>query len=89
MKYSDHDIAKVKAAGDIRDFIPGASSTRVTSYVRCPECGVEGKGKGLSIVHKKGKDFAKCFHCGFSLSGAVAACMYYDFQNDKKGSEKL
>ena len=84
MKYSELDIAKVKAAGDIRDFIPGASTSRTTSYVRCPECGAEGKGKGLSIVHKSGKDFAHCFHCGFSLSGAVAACMYYDFANDKK-----
>lgn len=84
MKYSELDIAKVKSAGDIREFIPGASPTRATSYVRCPECGTEGKGKGLSVVHKAGKDFAHCFHCGFSLSGAIAACMYFDFANDKK-----
>lgn len=84
MKYSDIDIAKVKSSGDIRDFIPGAQNSRATCYVRCPECGTEGKGKGLSVVHKAGKDFAHCFHCGFSLSGAVAACMYYDFNNDKK-----
>lgn len=83
MKYSKFQIDEVKSKADIRKSIPSADVTKPTSYVTCPECGKSGKGKGLCITHKKGMNIAKCFSCGFSLSDALAATMYYDFGNDK------
>jgi len=38
-------------------------------FAKCPECGKEGKAKGLSI--SKQKQIFKCFSCDFSGHGAV------------------
>ena len=79
MKLDNFLINDIKARADIRRCIPGADEMKTTSYVRCPECGKEGKGKGLCVTHKGDTNIAKCFACGFSLANAVAAVMYYDF----------
>lgn len=78
MRYSNSDIDRVKDAADIRAFIPGASVHAATQYVACPQCGKSGKGKGLCVTHKGGKDIAKCFSCDFTLNGAIDAAMYFD-----------
>lgn len=82
--YSDLTIRNLRDNADIRYCIPEADVTRATSYVTCPQCGKSGKGKGLCVTHKAGKNMAKCFSCGFSLSDAIAATMLYECQNDKR-----
>lgn len=84
MKYSDFSINKVREHADIRSVIPGADMTRATSYVRCPECGAEGKNKGLRVRHSGKENFAHCFKCGFQLNDAIDAVMHYSFNGDKK-----
>ena len=78
MKYSESDIEKVKASADIRDFVPGLTGRGATQYASCPQCQASGKNKGLCVTHKGNKDIAKCFSCGFSLNGALDACMHFE-----------
>ncbi len=81
--YSEITIRHLRENADIRYCIPGADVTRVTSYVECPECGATGKNKGLCVTHKSGKNLAKCFKCGFTLTDAISATMHYECNNDK------
>ena len=76
--YSEQDIDRVRRAADIRQFVPGLQGRGSTQYCECPECHASGKNKGLAVTHKSGVDIAKCFKCGFSLNGAINACMYFD-----------
>ena len=77
MKYSDHDIDRVRKAADIRNFVPNLSGRGASQYTKCPQCGKEGKNKGLCVTHKGSLDIAKCFSCGFTLNGAIDAEMHY------------
>ena len=77
MKYSEYDIEKVRKASDIRDAVPNLSGRGATQYTKCPQCGKEGKNKGLCVTHKGNMDIAKCFSCGFVLNGAIDAEKYY------------
>ncbi len=77
MKYSESDITRVREAADIREFIPELKGNGASQYTTCPECGKTGKNKGLIATHKGSLDIAKCFSCGFTLNGAIDACMYY------------
>lgn len=81
--YSELTIKKLRDDADIRYCVPGADVSRMTSYVRCPNCGAEGKGKGLCVTHGRGKNLAKCFKCDFTLSDAIAATMYFQCNEDK------
>ena len=84
MIYSKYDIEKLRQNADIRKVIPGADEFRPSSYVRCPSCGHEGKSKGLQVVHRgSAKNYAHCYACGFHLNDAIAAVMFYDYNNDK------
>lgn len=80
MKYSKLDIQSVESNADIRDIIPGLKGTGAQRYCTCPNCGKSGKDKGLLAWHKKnGAQYingAKCYACGFSISGAIDAYMY-------------
>lgn len=82
--YSDITIRQLRESADIRYCVPGADVTRATSYVTCPQCGKSGKGKGLCVTHKGGKNLAKCFSCGLTLSDAIAATMLYECGNDRR-----
>ena len=77
MSYSHNDICKVKEGADIRNFIPGLTGRGASQYCKCPQCGKEGKNKGLCVTHKGKMNIAKCFSCGFSLSDAIAAEKFY------------
>lgn len=77
MRYSDFDIERVRKAADIRNFVPGLSGRGSTQYTKCPQCGKEGKNRGLCVTHKGHLDIAKCFSCGFTLNGAIDAEKYY------------
>lgn len=77
MRYSEYDIEKVRKAADIRDSVPNLSGRGATQYTKCPQCGKEGKNKGLCVTHKGNMDIAKCFSCGFTLNGAIDAEKYY------------
>lgn len=81
--YSKDTILKLRQQADIRYVVPGADTTRPTSYVRCPQCGKEGKRSGLCVTHKGRKNMAKCFHCDFTLHDALDAVMYYECNEDK------
>ena len=81
--YSDLTIRKVREGADIRYCVPQASLTRTTSYVPCPKCGASGRNKGLCVTHRSGKNLAKCFSCGFSLSDAIAAALFYSCNDDR------
>jgi len=80
MKYSRLDIQAVEEAADIRDFFPDLKGNGASRYCKCPECGAAGKNKGLQVWRKKkGAGYvsgAKCYKCGFSLSGAINAFMH-------------
>ena len=76
--YSDETIRRVRSDADIRFCIPGADTTKATSYVPCPKCGATGKNKGLCVTHKGRRNMAKCFRCDFTLNDAVAATMFYE-----------
>lgn len=78
MKYADYEIEKVQKIADIRDFIPDLKGSGSKRYCTCPECGATGKNKGLIVTHKTNLDIAKCFSCGFSIAGAIAAVEKYD-----------
>lgn len=78
MSYSKSDIERIRKKADIRDFIPGLAGRGASRYCRCPECGKEGKDKGLIATHKANADIAKCFSCGFTLKGAIDAVKYFD-----------
>lgn len=71
-KYSRFEIDKVKAA-DIRLFIPGCNRGKASQEIECPEC----HKKKFSVVHKGGKNFARCFACEFCLSDPIAAYGYF------------
>lgn len=77
MRYSEFEIDKVRKSADIRDFIPNLTGRGSTQYAKCPNCGKEGKNKGLCVTHKSNIDIAKCFSCGFTINGAINAEMYY------------
>lgn len=78
MKYSQTDLSNIKKKADIRNYIPDLKGSGAKRYCKCPECGKSGKDKGLIVTHTSSKDLAKCFYCGFSISGAIAAVMYYN-----------
>lgn len=77
MKYSQIDIEAVEQAADIREIVPDLKGRGASMYCKCPQCGKEGKGKGLVVTHKKEKgryvNVAKCFACGFSYGSAIKA----------------
>lgn len=77
MKYSRLDIDAVESAADIRDIYEGLKGTGASRYCRCPQCGKEGKQKGLIVTHKRhgGKyiNLARCFSCGYTVKGAIDA----------------
>lgn len=77
MKYSQIDIEAVEQAADIREIVPDLKGRGASLYCKCPQCGKEGKGKGLVVTHKKEKgryvNVAKCFACGFSYGSAIKA----------------
>ncbi|MDE7159391.1 MAG: hypothetical protein K2O24_00900 [Muribaculaceae bacterium] len=82
MKYSKRLIKEIEKEADIRDHIPGATAGRgAERNVECPECHKKGKGKGLCVKGKsasgKYANTAKCFSCGFNLSGPIAAEQYF------------
>lgn len=77
MSYSNHDIERVRKSADIRNFVPNLSGRGATQYTKCPNCGKEGKNKGLCVTHKSNIDIAKCFSCGFTLNGAIDAEKYF------------
>ena len=81
--YSDDTIRLVRDTADIRYCIPGADRSKATSYVPCPKCGKQGKGKGLCVTHNSRKNIAKCFSCDFTLTDAIAAAMYYECNDDR------
>lgn len=84
MIYSKYEVEKLRQNADIRKVIPGADEFRPSSYVRCPSCGHEGKSKGLQVVHRgSSKNYAHCYACGFHLNDAIAAVMYFEYNNDK------
>ena len=80
MKYSRLDIQAVEEAADIREFFHDIKGNGASRYCKCPECGAAGKNKGLQVWRKKkGAGYvsgAKCYNCGFSLSGAINAFMH-------------
>lgn len=78
MMYQQSDIERVKQVADIRDFVPGLTGRGPSLYTKCPNCGKEGKNKGLCVTHRRGMDIAKCFSCDFTLSGAIDAVMHYE-----------
>lgn len=82
--YSQDTISRVRNDGDIRYCIPGADTSKATSYVPCPKCGATGKNKGLCVTHTARKNIAKCFRCDFKLGDALAATMFYEYNDDPK-----
>lgn len=87
--YSDETIRKVKERADIRQHVPDADTSRRTSYVKCPQCGKVGKRVGLCVTHTATKDIAKCFDCGFEISGAINAEMYYSGSSFQEAIKKV
>ena len=85
--YSQDSINRVRDDADIRYCIPGADTHKASSYVPCPKCGAQGKHggkqKGLCVTHTTRKNLAHCFSCGFSLSNAVEATMFYECNDDR------
>ena len=81
--YDKNTVDQLKATADIRTCIPGADRSKATSYVPCPKCGKDGKGKGLCVTHTSRKNIAKCFSCDFTLTNAVAATMFYRCNEDR------
>ncbi|MDE5773994.1 MAG: DUF3854 domain-containing protein [Muribaculaceae bacterium] len=79
--YSRETIADVSAKALIADHLPPLSMSGRRQYLKCPQCGafgkVKGKLKGLIVTDKTTMHIAKCFDCGFSLSSAIYAEMYY------------
>lgn len=73
-KYSRFEVEKVRSGADIRLFIPNCDLRKTTQEVKCPFCGE----KKLSVVHKKGKNFAHCFHCKEGFSSPIDAYMHYN-----------
>lgn len=73
MKYSSSTIKKVADGADIRDFIPGCDPKKADQMVDCPFCGA----KKLSVVYKRGKNFAHCFACQKGFPNAIDATMHY------------
>lgn len=82
--YDKNTVEMVRSQADIRYCIPGADTSKPTSYVPCPSCGKEGKKAGLCVTHTSRRNMAKCFSCGFSLSDAIAAAMYYSCNDDRE-----
>ena len=78
MKYSQSDIENVRSHANIQDFIPDLHGSGASKYTTCPKCGKAGKNKGLIVTHKPGMDIAKCFSCGYTISGAIEAVMEYN-----------
>ncbi len=87
-KFAKSFINKINEA-DIRDFVPGADSTKLTSYVRCPECGKEGRNKGLKVSKTQKFNGAKCFSCQFALGTVVKAVEYYNNCNYPQAVQKI
>lgn len=75
--FTKSDLDNIEEHSDIRDHIPGLKGSGASRYCQCPECGKEGKNKGLIVTHrKKGAGYiniAKCFSCGFSVVGSINA----------------
>lgn len=84
-RYTKTQIQTIEQEADIRDFVPDLKGMGISRYTKCPECGKTGKGKGLIVSHKKGRNgqtenIAKCFSCGYTIVGAINA--YRKFVRD-------
>lgn len=86
--YSKLDIDKVKDAMDIRDFIPDIELIGNKYYAKCPKCGREHKN-GMLVTHNKRMSVAKCFGCGYSISGAINAVKEYQGLDYVEAIEKI
>lgn len=60
----DHIIKEINERCDCRTLVPGASATKQSSYVPCPVCGADKKGKCLRVSAK----YAYCGSCKLSLN---------------------
>lgn len=81
MSYDKSEIERVKAGSDIRNFVPDLKGRGASQYCKCPECGAEGKNKGLIVTHKGNKNIAKCLSCGFSFADSISAYQFYNHTN--------
>lgn len=70
-KYDKFQIEQLKRDADIRLFIPGCDESKRDQKIACPVCGQ----KKFSVVHKAGKNLAKCFACDLCFTNGVAAVM--------------
>lgn len=93
MKYSKFDIDKIEQSSDIRDIIPNLQGSGASLYCTCPSCGKSGKNKGLIVSHKRSKgvmlNIAKCFSCGYTISGAIKAVEEFEGKNFIEAVEYL
>ncbi len=62
-------VDKVKEVSRLTDLIPNLKKAGKNFYTKCPNCGKDGKGKGL-IVNPTG-NFAKCYSCDYHIQDAV------------------
>lgn len=68
------DIAdRIKDRAKVEDFIPGHKKSGAGRIAKCTFCGIDGKGKGISI--SPAKQVWKCFSCGKGGKGAVSYVM--------------
>lgn len=76
-QFSKFDIERVNNC-DIRNYVPGViPNGRATLYRECPQCGYNKKGGGLTVTHRGNLNIAKCFHCDFTLNGAISAVKHF------------
>ncbi|MDR1274518.1 MAG: DNA primase [Odoribacteraceae bacterium] len=62
-------INAIRAGVKLVDMIPGLKPAGRNLVVKCPNCGKEGRGKGLSV--SPSKNIAKCFSCDFAVADAI------------------
>ncbi len=95
MAYTRESIKAVNAIPITRvipDTVEGRGNRQ---YCRCPECGsegkVRGKQRGMQVYCDpvSGKNFAKCYQCGFSLAGALNAYAYYHNKTLSDGKDYI
>jgi DNA primase len=69
-------IEEIKAKADLLEVIQEfhvLDKQGSSFYTKCPMCGKEGKGKGLSI--NKAKGICKCFSCDFGTNSPITFLM--------------